>query len=279
VNLIFHGSTGQYVTKYCTKSTQTDDREEFDRVMEQKDRILSKIPTSHGEETEAMRRLLLSSFAHQKANVIGAPMSAYLTRNDERFAFSHSTVWLPVRDIQTLLENGSVAGNNIMYNGKVPFYTCAALHYLTRPAELHDLCLFDYFCNYEVVRATTKNRDSLMRFDNTPYFTHPSYQILTDSFLQGVRKRDKQHLPKIFQHDFPDTAVFGGDILTSDIITDEMETYAALALTIFLPLLCREDIIKDESYVMKLRQEEAYILVQSNFLNNMYRTQNQIVSA
>ena len=270
VNLIFHGSTGQYAFKYCTKSTQQDDRAEFDRVMEQKDKILSKIPHAHGERSEATRRLLLASFAHQRSNVIGAPLSSFLTRNEERFIFSHQTVWIPIKDLKSLLTQNHVSSSAIIYHGKTPFFLCVALHYLTRPAELENMCVFDFYSEYEVVRVTRKTVDSLFHFRNTEFFTHPSYRQNSDSFLQGVRKRHQKYLPKIFQFDFPDTACFNTDILTTDQISEEMESYAEMICVLFLPFHSTDDLQHNGSYVLKLRQSiDMLTEAKQTFLNNI----------
>ena len=244
INMIFHGSTGQYAFKYCTKPTQEDDRAEFDRVMEQKDKILSKLRRPNTDRSEATRRLLVASFAHQRSNVIGAPMSSYLTRNEERFIFSHSTAWIPIRDIKALLDKRTASSTTILYHGNTPFYQCLALHYLARPLDLEDICVFDFYANYEVVHSTRKTH-SLLQMYNTEYFVHPSYREATCSFLQGVRERNRRHLPKIFQYDFPDTADFCGSILESNTINEAMEVYAELVLILFLPFRCKDHITMD----------------------------------
>ena len=198
INMIFHGSTGQYAFKYCTKPTQEDERAEFDRVMEQKDKIMSKLRRPNSDRSEATRRLLVASFAHQRSNVIGAPMSSYLSRNEERFIFSHPTVWIPMRDIRALLDKRRASSSTIVYHGKTPFFQNHALHYLARPQDLEDLCVFDFYADYEVVHSTRKTADSLLEMYNTEDFVHPSYKEATGKFLQGVRKRNKGIYQKYF---------------------------------------------------------------------------------
>ena len=270
ISMVFHGSTGQYAFKYCTKSTQQDDRAEFDRVMEQKDKIISKIPHANGERTEATRRLLLASFAHQRSNVIGAPLSSFLTRNDERFIFSHPTVWIPMKDLKSLVNDNHVSSSAIIYHGKTPFFLCSALHYLTRPEELEDICAFDFYSEYEVIRVTRKTVDSLLQFKNSDFFTHPSYKQSCDCFLQGVRKRHQMHLPKVFQFDFPDTASFNNDIIETNQISEEMEEYAQMICILFVPFRSKEDLLLDGSYVLKVRQSINLLTeTKQSFLNNI----------
>jgi hypothetical protein len=246
----FHGSTGQYSTKYCMKDTQADDREEFDRITMQKDRIIRRVSETNTDRSEATRRLLLGAFAHQRSNICGGPMSSFLTRNKERFIFSHETAWLPLRDIKALL-GGNAASSSIVYSNPAPFFQCAALHFLNRPEELDACCAFDFYSRYEVVRITSKNADDLLSFHKTEHFQHPSFR--KDRFMQGVRERSRPHLVKIFQYDFPDTAEFGGSILTGDV-TEAMEKYSELVLLLFVPYRKYEDLTQRGSFTLKLRQ-------------------------
>ena len=98
-----------------------------------------------------MKRLLSASFAHQKTNVVGAAMASYLTRNKARFMFSHKTVWCPLKDIESLLEGGE-ANVYISQNRNIPFFQCAALHYICRPLELEEMSAFEFYSQYEVIR-------------------------------------------------------------------------------------------------------------------------------
>ena len=57
----------------------------------------------------------------------------------------------------------------------IPFFECIALDYICRPNSLENICAFDFFEQYEVVKTTSKNKDDLQYFNNS-YFQHSSYQ-------------------------------------------------------------------------------------------------------
>jgi hypothetical protein len=182
---IMPGPAGQYAFKYHLKGTQKDDTEQYKRVLQATHRALSKLQTQQSNSSEAVKRLLSASYAHQKSNVLGGTMAAYLTRNKSRFVFSHKTVWCPLRDIKALLK-GERAYTTILHQMNTPFFQCVALHYLCWPLELEALSAFDFFSRYEVIRMTATNKDELLPFHND-HFRHPSYQMDKNRFLQGVR--------------------------------------------------------------------------------------------
>jgi hypothetical protein len=140
IAMIMPGPIAQYAFKYNLKGTQEDDTEEYVRVAEATQRVLSKIRTSQSDRSEAVKRILSASFAHQKTNVVGGAMASYLTRKKSRFLFSHQTVWCPLRDIRALVLKGEQANASILHHGHTPFFQCIALHYLCRPVELESLC-------------------------------------------------------------------------------------------------------------------------------------------
>ena len=220
LNMIFQGRTGQYSFKYNFKNTQQDDRALFDAITEVRDKMFARLPQSNSESrterSEATRRLLLASFAQQKANIVGGSMSSYLTRNKERFIFSHEMIWVPLRDLIALLGGQKTTSNSIRFNGRVPYFVNAALHYLARPDELEQVTVFDFYSKYDVVRVTSRNREAVFQFSKTASFTHPSYKPSTGRFLQGVLERNgRKRLPQVFQYDFPDPAEFCGHLLHS----------------------------------------------------------------
>ena len=265
------GPSGQYNFKYNFKDTQKEDTEEYGRVKAAMEKTLAALREVQSFRSESVKRLLGASFAHQKTNVVGAPMAAYLTRHRSRFIFSHKTEWCPVRDIIKLLVGGEVNAT-IQYSGGTPFFVSYALHYLCRPAELETLDAHDFYSLYEVVRRNSQNEEALLPFHNHA-FQHPSYRPRTGRFFQGVRKRKVMHLIKIIQYDFPDTASFGGSILADTTpITEQTETYSMLALLLFYPYRTLEDIRPQGSYTLRFRQafHEGRIGTKArNFLQNV----------
>jgi hypothetical protein len=163
-------------------------------------------------------------------------------------------VWCPLRDIKALLAGGQ-ANVTILEHKRVPFFQCAALHYLCRPVELEDLTPFAFYSDYEVVRMTSNNCDELLEFSGTCYFRHPSYCSKKQTFLQGVRKRSIPHLVKVCQYDFPDTAQFGGSLMDEDLeINDAMEMYSELVLLLFCPYRSLSDVRTDPCFTTQLRK-------------------------
>ena len=190
ISFVMPGPIAQYCVNYTTKGTQQSDTEEYELIRSASNRVLTQMEKYEGDVSQSVRLLLATSFAHQSNNVVGAAMAAFLTRNETRFIFSHEFVWCPLRDIRKLIHGGDIEPM-ISVQNKVTFFQCNALHYLCRPSDLNHLSAFEFYSNYEVINATSKNRDSLMEFCNNANFTHPSYSKENNYFRQGVRVRQK----------------------------------------------------------------------------------------
>ena len=252
---VLPGPLCQYQFKYGTKGTQKDDTEAYGHVAETIQKVLSRAPDQQkdSDRSEAMRRVLAASFAHQKTNVVGAPMASWLTRYGTQFIMSHKTVWCPLHDIESLLDGGEVNAG-LSHDGKSSFFQVMGLNYLCRSEMLEDCNVHDFFARYEVVKKTKRNEDDLLGFVNEP-FKHPCYHEKTQQFRQGIQSRKKELIVKVFQYDFEDAATFGGSILDSRCqITDQMEKYCKLILLLFHPLRSKEDIMLNGSYTQKLRE-------------------------
>jgi hypothetical protein len=208
---------------------------------------------------------------------VGAAMASYLTRNKSRFIFSHKSVWCPLKDIESLLEGGE-ANVYISQNRNVPFFQCAALHYLCQPEALEHLSAFEFYSEYEVVRMTSKNSHEMMKFSHSDSFKHPSYNDRKGTFLQGVRKREKPCLIKVFHYEFPDTAEFGGSLLDDNTYTnDAMERYSKLVLMLFYPYRDLYDLVETETYTELLQAALANDIIGESaitFLRNMQDTRS-----
>ena len=258
IGVLMNGPSGVYCFKYNTKDTQEDDVEEYDALSAAMKKTLSRNESLDISDTStSVKRILSASFAHSNQNVISAPMASYLVRNGSRFIFSHETIWCPLRDIRRILHDENVGGS-IAVNGSQYFFVNSALHYLCRPKELEHLSPKVFYESYEVVKQTRSNGEHLLDFCNEGVLQHPSYNTNTGKFAQGVRKRDRRHLIKIFQWDFPDAASFNGDILSDDYLpmsSLESEKYAMLCLMLLTPYRVLSDIKKDgESYTQLLKQ-------------------------
>ena len=254
VSLLMPGPVGLYSFKYGLKPTQEDDTTRFENMRGTMEKVFSKFVDGEQKSdcSVAVSRLLAASFAHQQTNVLGATMSSYLTRHGSRFMFSHGTVWCPIRDLISLLDNKEV-GARVDYHNNISFYANSALDYLCRPSELEDCSVHKFFTHYQVVKRYRATQE-LMQFCNS-HFQHPSYVEKSNKFLQGVKLRPKIKLPKVFQYDFPDTATFEGNILDETTpINDSMERYALLALAMFQPFRDKTHLQEDGSYVKKFRE-------------------------
>jgi len=184
---------------------------------------------------------------------------------------SHKSVWCPLRDIEALLTGGD-AYASVVHNGKMPFFQSYALHYLCHSSKLENLNAHDFYSQYEVVKVTSSNRDSLLYFVNDE-FQHPSFQMQNHTFLQGVKARSEEHLIKVFQYDFPDTVEFGGSILNPDLpINPAMEKVLQMCVAFFLPCSRWNDIHVQYSYTLKFCEAIQTSVIGEkamNFLQNM----------
>ena len=207
-------------------------------------------------------------------------MASFLTRNNSRFLFSHDFVWCPIRDLEALLQGEKVSAH-IKKSSRGCFFQNTALHYLCRPRDQLENCSFKEFLTvWETKNVTKSNEEDLLKFENTSHFKHPSFRKSRgrqgDRFLQGIQKRQRPLLAKVFQHDFPDAAKFNGSILQdSTPITEESETFSKLVLLLFLPLRCLDDMLLNNSYTRRLRRamnHEKFKGEASEFLQNMQDT-------
>jgi len=276
-SLLFPGPVAAYTFKYQTKNTQEEDTEQYRRVLDTTSRALEK-RKHDSDNSEACRRLLAASFAHEKHAIVGSAMAAYLTRNGSRFKMSHKTVWVPSIDLLKLLVGQGVSAS-VNHVKDSSFFVNSALHYLCRPAILEDVSPIEFYTKYEVVRCTQKNRRNLLSFMNTPYFMHPSYQKRKRTFRQGIREKTCHSplLPKIYQKSFPDAAAYNGDsILSTDVTpTDEMEEYSRATLLLFTPFRSLIDLHINCSFTEKLRdlvRRNHFSFEDFGFLQNIQDT-------
>ena len=264
---ILPGPVAHYCIGYTMKNTQKEDAKEYELVRTASEKILSKVKDNDTCEGVAFRRLLATTFAHQSNNIVGAAMASYLTRNKSRFYFSHQFAWCPLRDITNLL-NGENVNAAIAINENSAYFRCEALHYLCRPPQLEHISVFQFYSQYEVCKQTAKNKGKLLQFQNNPYFKHPSFDEKKKEFLQGVKPSKKHRLAKIYQYDFPDTAMFDGNILEYVTpINEYTEVYSNKVLLLFLPFREKNNLLLDNSYTKKFRQ----VVAENKFDDTIFR--------
>ena len=140
------------------------------------------------------------------------------------FVFSHETVWCPLKQFISII-NCEDMNTEIHCNGKVPYFNCAALHYLCHPIQLESISVLEFYGNYEIVNKTRKNEYELLELINDR-FQHPSFNRTKMKFLQGIKKRWKHKLVRLCQYDFPDTKCFGSNVPDDKVtINASMEIY------------------------------------------------------
>ena len=178
-------------------------------------------------------------------------MASFLIRNKSRFVFSHEPVWCPLKQFISIII-GDDMNAVICCNGKVPFFDCAALHYLCRPIQLESINVFEFYGNCEIVNKTRKKEYELLELINDK-FQHPSFNRTKMKFLQGSKKRSKSKLVRICQYDFPDTKSFSGNVLDDTAtINASMEIYCRNVLLLSFPFRSKNDLIIEDSFTKRL---------------------------
>ncbi len=239
IALITEGPIGQYQFKYHLKQTQDDDTAEYAQV----DATIKKVTgrLHENERSEAVRLITRGAFAHNKTNVINAPLASFLLRNSSRFYFSHDFQYCPVRDLIKIHQNKGVSSVMRFCCEGGNYFENQALNYLCRP-RIAEYCSVKKFVEQFEVRFATKRtmEDGVVPFiADTGFFKHPSRleSIQDGECRQGIMERMEPVRAKVTQWQFPDTATFNGNILECEEseINGAMEGYAEFVLTLLLP--------------------------------------------
>jgi hypothetical protein len=254
---LFGGSDAFHTAKHSTKDTQKEDTEGFDEVVAlTRKRVIKQVFESPFSET--MSRLIGATVVHNSKNVTSAPMASYLSRNNSRFKMSHTSCFVPLRDIKEHLD-GKELTKTIGVGCKLNCFEATSLDHLHRPKELEKVSLFNFMQRYEVANVTTTNKDELLKF-------RPEHPALT---VRGARERSKKVTPQVSNFEFLDATTFCGhdimkvnvrpglelpcDVIRKDIV-DTMEDHAKSALMLFAPFREKDDIVVGTSYLLASRQ-------------------------
>jgi hypothetical protein len=120
--------------------------------------------------------------------------------------------------------------------------------------ELEDLSAYEFFANYDVRVVTASTTQLIIPFANTIYFQHPSFVHSKKIYKQGMLKRGSKKLVKIFQYDFPDSALFDGNLLSDNIeVNEHMEKFSEHVMLLFLPHRQILDLLIEDSFTKRLR--------------------------
>ena len=80
--------------------------------------------------------------------------------------------WLALHPLGLELDKALLGWNSVTViccNGKVPFFDCAALHYLCRPIQLESINVFEFYGNYQIINKTRKNESELLELINDKF--------------------------------------------------------------------------------------------------------------
>lgn len=274
------GPIAQYQYSYGFKDNQKEEQEPYENLSRLKQRVLASIPdedTTH--RSHAIRRVLAGAFAHQASNVVAAPLASFMTRQTERFIFSHSHVYCPLRDLKAITDKKPVYAT-VQFCGNKPMLRSDALNYLCRPKELETESPLTYFAKYETIRRNKENEESLLPLDNE-YHDHPAFcnnDRTENNCTIGVRKRKIPALTRVHTFDFPDTDTFGSSILDkSQPTNDAKEAYAYNVNHLVLPYRTKSDLMIEQSYVTRLQtafQNDELSTSSIQFLQNIQDTKS-----
>ena len=145
IQIIAPGPVVVYCTKYTSKPTQQQETQDYGRVQDVTRKILSEERKHPEDRSEALRRILRASFAHNKENVVGASMASFLTRHGSRFFLSREFAWCPLRDLDSLLTKATMSLVTFRSFKGDNFFENSALHYLCRPYELESIDVATFY--------------------------------------------------------------------------------------------------------------------------------------
>jgi Helitron helicase-like domain at N-terminus len=223
-----------YASCYSAKATQKEDCSEYNKMASY---VGNRFQTQVKENTlfEGLSRLMGAVIVGTSEHVCAAPMAAFLVRNGSRFKFSVNFKYVPLREFRSILSEEEDTPDisdmpmTILSHDTGCFMTNEALNYFHRPKCLNDLCVIDFFTEYEVIRKRpTKNERETFELDNED---HPGFM------KQVVRKRNPENpvLPQFSHWAFPDTASFDGNIFEVDQSNTHIENFCQTVLILFQP--------------------------------------------
>jgi len=271
------GGSAMYVTCYTSKSTKDEDSkkatEAAKRMIKKMNQELEKMNKANEElagegimpdeidyAKTGLMTLIRSVFMLLNTHVVGAPMASFLTRNQSRFWFSHEFAYVNLEDYFKAIASDFQLGQT--QDGSVYIKTCV-LNYTMRPGHLDDICLYGFLEQYCVA---PKSKDSWEWMGD-----HPSRSRM------AVKSRKQRQIPLITHRSFIDTKDFNGlNILQCEwpvedtAIREAMEKYARSVCVCFVPFRKSEDLQREGSYVLRMRNfalSEEYQTILQNIQN------------
>jgi len=193
------GASPLYCTAYHSKNTQKDDNDKAGKAaMAMIKRMNEKVQVGEivTEENLSLKAMIGAIFFSTDAHICGAPMAAYLARNESRFLFSHAFSYTQIEDFMGERSGEYELGSDEVGN---PMMKSNVANYTMRPRELEELCLYDFLCSYTVAR---RGQGSLQWCGD-----HPSKDRLAVKKLPD----EKRKIPRVTFLDFIDSRFFQGE--------------------------------------------------------------------
>ena len=159
--------------------------------------------------------------------------------NDFRFGYMNDFTYISVKTFADKNLSKIVLGSD--FKGSI-FVKLQVANYIFCPDELHNVCVYDFFSKYIIVKGKKKVRGcNHFKFSKN----HPSSRGLY------VVERETPAVPCISYLDFPDAKTFGGTCIdvpdlnhltTDDPELDYMEKYSTVACVLFCPFHNIDDV-------------------------------------
>ena len=277
VKVIANGIQAFYITKYSSKKTQKDDGSEYVPVANYIERRLI-FRKFQNDNSETLSRIIGASMANNKENIISATLANYLIHNGSRFNSVPAVSYLPLRLMKKILKQKEVdivvrtnfigrEKENQENQEKFCYLELNCWHYLYRPIELEDICMYEFFTEFYVKSFYGKKNDNEVEDDDDD----DDVELCKKSFksipphpgrsVQRVKRRKYKVVAGIDNWEIPDASKLNGDIMDENTVSSPIiEDYCLNCLCLFYPFRCEKDLTIDGSY-MKLFREEFYTFI------------------
>ena len=212
---------------------------------------------------EGFKRILSAMYAHMSNDVIAATMAHLLIQqNGSRFTFSHEFVTIPLghlvawfdgenlqfrlRILKDVWNQDSGADDSAVHQRYAEYFIH---HYIYRPNELEQYSCYELFSHFQLKKISPnrikRGSDSSDIGCFRLHRDHPGYKYF-------VMERSRTMLvPQITSTKlFEDVKHLQVCVPTSEVHSDTTyyrERYATLALLLFAPYRCKEDLVMDNS--------------------------------
>jgi hypothetical protein len=282
------GGSPMYLTNYTSKNTQDEDNAAISEAGRHIIKNMKKSLAAHGQlfgedldqtignmtqeerKQRGLRTLMAAVLQSTKAHVCSAPLGAFLVRNKSRFKFSHDFVFPNIFMFEK--EAGMDYTLSSSREGTA-FIRSSVADYRHRPAELENLCLYDFLTHYCVADRCNASLDWCG--------DHPSGNF------RKVKQRKVPVVVRMNHFDFPSTSDFDNmDIRTCEIGENRtaahfvMEEYAKKVCIVFVRFRnLNTDLKINGSFHQKLQQvfrEGRFKEEHERILQNMQDVRNSL---